>query len=144
MKLCIFTFEGPPKNIVPFVWKLCLSKVVDVALLALDFSSWEVSAPKKVGIFKIIGSKGFKARKEKKTQIQAPKKYNPWYNPWKKIKFQKKRNYNYNAFFTKNVHTFFVCFSFFPFKKQESIYIQTKGTLFLRALKPEKPQLQKL
>jgi len=54
-----------------------LSKVVDVALLALDFSSWEVSAPKKVGIFKIIGSKGFKARKEKKAQIQAPKKYNP-------------------------------------------------------------------
>jgi len=40
------------KNIVPFVWKLCLSKVVDVALLAFDFSSWEVSAPKKVGIFK--------------------------------------------------------------------------------------------
>ena len=70
-------FEGPPKKIAPFVWKLCLSKVVDVALLALDFSSWEVSAPKKVGIFKIIGSKGFKARKEKKPQIQAPKKYNP-------------------------------------------------------------------
>ena len=67
LKLFIFTFEGPPKNIVPFVWKLCLFKVVDVALLALDFSSWEVS------VQKLLAPKDSKRGKKKNTNLGTKK-----------------------------------------------------------------------
>jgi len=76
-------FEGPPKKIVPFVWKLCLSKVVDVALLALDFSSWEVSAPKKVGILKNYWLKRIQSEERKKHKSRHQKNITPEknYNP---------------------------------------------------------------
>ena len=110
-----------------------MSKVVDVALLALDFSSWEVSAPKKVGIFNDYWLQRIqcKARKEKKHKSRHQKNITPEkkYNPWKKIKFQIKRNYNYNAFFTKKMYILFLfVFPFFHLKKK-SIYTTLVFTL---------------
>ena len=73
-------FEGPPKNIVPFVWNYVCPKLLMLRWELWIFQVGKSVPPKKLVYSKIIGSKGFKARKEKKkdTQIQAPKKYNPW------------------------------------------------------------------
>ena len=116
-KAVFFHVWGPSQKYSSFCLELCLSKVVDVALLALDFSSWEVSAPKKVGIFKNYWLQRIQSeeRKKKTHKSRHQKNITPEknYNPWKKLKFQKKRNYNYNAFFTKKCTYFFCCFFLF-------------------------------